>query len=275
LDGAVTVGFLGREISVRNVSKGFGVNGEAPRNVFENFDFTVKAGEAVAVLGPSGCGKTTLLRLIAGLEAPTNQAGEVRVAGKLVTEPGPDRGFVFQQYSSFPWLTAEDNIKVPLRRLKLGQKQVSEIVGEYLALVGLKDYARSYPSRMSGGQQQRLALARTLAAQPAVMLLDEPYAALDAQTREAMQDELLRIGKRLKPTILFVTHDIREAIRVGERIVVLSLPPARILLEVFSLPLEDRIALYAAHANNGMLPSGSLEKVYALERRLRKALSDA
>ena len=262
---------------MRHVAKSFSdPNSGAERLILDDFTLRVGAGESIAILGPSGCGKTTLLRLIAGLDEPSNEAAEILVGGEAIRGPGPDRGFMFQQYSSFPWLTAEANVLLALRQSGIEEPEATRRAAEYLALVGLENYRKSYPGRLSGGQQQRLALARTLAAKPAVMLLDEPYASLDAQTRESMQTELLRIWQELRPTILFVTHDIREAIRVGEKVLLLSRSPSSIVLERTTIPLEARVAL--CEARNGLDGQDHdgrswLQAAYLLERDLRSALA--
>jgi len=187
----------------------------------------VPEGSLLTIVGPSGCGKTTLLRLIAGLTAPT--AGRVLMDGVEITAPGPDRGLVFQQYTSFPWLTVRENIAFGLR-LDGGLDQVaaSRKVEELLTAVRLAEFGNAFPSTLSGGQQQRVALARSLAVEPRVLLLDEPFGALDAQTRDEMQLLLLRLWEALGQTMLFVTHDIGEAVLLGNRVVISTPRPFRI-----------------------------------------------
>ena len=224
---------------MKNVTKTFPQAGNGGRrSVLEHFELNIPAGQSVAILGPSGCGKTTVLRLIAGLDMPDNDSAHILVDGRTVDGPGPDRGIVFQQYSSFPWLTAEENVLLAFRQRGLGKQEAISQARAYLALVDLEGHCTSFPAQLSGGQQQRLALARTLAAQPSVLLLDEPYAALDAQNRERMQSELLRMCQDLQPTVVFVTHDIREALRVGDRVLLMSRSPASIILETETLSVR-------------------------------------
>lgn len=270
---------LGRDVLMRRVAKSFpGAKAEEPLVVIDDLSLHVEAGQSIAILGPSGCGKTTLLRLIAGLDEPSNAEAEILVDGEAVHGPGPGRGLMFQQYSSFPWLTAQANVRLAIRQTGVAEPEATELARSYLALVGLEGHRQSYPRQLSGGQQQRLALARTLAAKPAVMLLDEPYGALDAQTREAMQTQLLQMWQDLRPTIIFVTHDIREAIRVGERVIVLSRAPARIIHAQSSLPAAVRVALCETPRANGGTSVDRLEwasAAYALEHELRTALTGA
>jgi NitT/TauT family transport system ATP-binding protein len=200
-------------------------------------------GEFLVILGPSGCGKSTLLRIIAGLEpADFMPETELLLDGKAITGPGPDRGFVFQSFSSFPWLTAKQNVEFGLRFfIKDGRERESRAL-EYLKLVGLLDQADSYPKNLSGGQQQRIAIARTLATRPQLLMMDEPYAALDAQNRELQQAELIKIWRSTRPTILFVTHDITEAAFLGQRVIVFGERPAGIIEEVNTeKELENKI----------------------------------
>ncbi len=192
--------------------------------------FSVHRGEFVTLIGPSGCGKSTLLRLAAGLEAVT--AGNVLYDRKSVTGPGLERGFVFQSYSAFPWLTVRENIGFGLgkERHSSGEHEISH----WLEVTGLKEFADSYPKVLSGGMRQRLALARSMIVQPKLLLLDEPFGALDEHTRESMQQLLLQVVANSGCTVLFVTHDIREAILLGDRTIVLSSRPGRVLRDVTS-----------------------------------------
>ncbi len=187
--------------------------------------------EFVTFLGPSGCGKTTLMRMVGGLDSPDE--GEIRLDGEAVGPPDRRRGMVFQSYSSFPWLTIEQNVMFGMRyRLDLDQRRKRERCRHYLDLVGLSDFAEKYPNRVSGGMRQRVAIARTLAAGSEVLLMDEPFGALDAQRREHLQVELRRIQKADAKTIVFVTHDVEEAVFLADRIIVFSKRPARIVADV-------------------------------------------
>ena len=187
-------------------------------------------GEFRVLLGPSGCGKSTLLRMIAGLDKPTS--GQVLVNGEIVTHPGKDRGMVFQKYTSFPWLTVADNVAYGMKINGVPEAQRKETVERLLKSVGLSEFANVYPETLSGGMQQRVAIARTLALRPSVILMDEPFGALDAQTRSDMQQLLLQIWDETACTILFVTHDVEEAIYLADRIFIMSSHPGTIVEDV-------------------------------------------
>ena len=187
-------------------------------------------GEFRVLLGPSGCGKSTLLRMIAGLDKPTS--GQVLVNGEVVTHPGKDRGMVFQKYTSFPWLTVADNIAYGMKINGVPEAQRKETVDRLLQSVGLSEFANVYPETLSGGMQQRVAIARTLALRPSVILMDEPFGALDAQTRSDMQQLLLQIWDETACTILFVTHDVEEAVYLADRIFIMSSHPGTIVEDV-------------------------------------------
>jgi len=187
-------------------------------------------GEFRVLLGPSGCGKSTLLRMIAGLDKPTS--GQVLVNGEIVTHPGKDRGMVFQKYTSFPWLTVADNIAYGMKINGVPEPQRKETVDRLLKSVGLTEFADVYPETLSGGMQQRVAIARTLALRPSVILMDEPFGALDAQTRSDMQQLLLQIWDETACTILFVTHDVEEAVYLADRIFIMSSHPGTIVEDV-------------------------------------------
>jgi ABC-type nitrate/sulfonate/bicarbonate transport system ATPase subunit len=192
-------------------------------------DLDVAQNEFITILGPSGCGKSTLLRIVAGLDRPT--AGEVRLDGHRIEGPGADRGMVFQSYTLFPWLTVLDNVCFGLRERGMPRAEQLELAHGFLAKVGLKGFADHYPKQLSGGMQQRTALARALANRPRMLLMDEPFGALDHQTRELMQELLLGIWEAERTTVLFVTHDIDEAVFMGSRVVVMSARPGRIKLD--------------------------------------------
>jgi len=216
-------------LQIRDVSKVFHPEGHAtPIRVIDGVSLGVAEGEIVVFLGPSGCGKTTLMRIVGGLE--TRTSGEVLLEGEPVREPDRRRGMVFQAYSSFPWLTVAENIAFGTRyRNDLDAAARAAVTRKYLTLVGLADVAGFYPNRISGGMRQRLAIARTLAADPEILLMDEPFGALDAQTREFLQFQLLEINRAERKTTIFVTHDVEEAVLLAHRVVVFSARPARIL----------------------------------------------
>ncbi len=194
---------------------------------------TVEEGEFLCIVGPSGCGKSTLLYLIAGLLRPT--AGRILMEGREVSKPGRDRGMVFQEFAILPWRTVEKNIAHGLEIAGMSRRMREEIVSRYVARVGLTGFEHKYPYELSGGMRQRVAVARTLAANPEVVLMDEPFASLDAQTRSVMQEELVRIALSERKTIVFVTHSVDEAIILGDRVVVLTHRPATVKS---SLPIQ-------------------------------------
>ncbi|WP_406044361.1 ABC transporter ATP-binding protein [Micromonospora sp. NBC_00898] len=191
-----------------------------------NVSFTVDEGEFVSILGPSGCGKTTVLNIIAGFVQQT--AGTVKVSGRVVDGPGPDRGVVFQSHALFPWKTVLGNAVFGLRMKGVPAAQRKATALEYLELVGLSGFENKYPHELSGGMQQRLGVARVLANEPAVMLMDEPFASIDAQTRRKLQEDLTRVFELRRPTAFFVTHDIDEAVFLSDRVIVLSRRPSRV-----------------------------------------------
>src|SRR6266498_760782 len=192
----------------------------------DDVTFDVHAKEFVAIVGPSGCGKTTCLRMAAGLECPTS--GSVRVAGKPVTGPGPDRSVVFQQFALFPWKTVADNIDFGLRAAGLAANERRSRVARYIELMGLQGYESAFPHQLSGGMQQRVAIARSYALDPGVLLMDEPFGALDAQTRVVMQEELIKLARVSPRTVLFITHSVDEAVYLADRVVVMTRRPGRI-----------------------------------------------
>ncbi|MDT7839021.1 ABC transporter ATP-binding protein [Aquabacterium sp. OR-4] len=192
-------------------------------------DLDVAENDFITILGPSGCGKSTLLRIVAGLDQPT--AGRAELEGQRITGPGAERGMVFQSYTLFPWLTVLDNVCFGLRERGLPRAEQLAIAHDFLAKVGLRGFEQHYPKQLSGGMQQRTALARALANRPRMLLMDEPFGALDHQTRELMQELLLGIWEAERTTVLFVTHDIDEAVFMGSRVVVMSARPGRIVLD--------------------------------------------
>jgi len=222
------------ELRVESLSKtyvrGEGWNRTRHLHVFENISFMVRDGEFVSIIGSSGCGKSTLLGIAAGLAEAS--AGVITLDGRPVRGPGLDRGVVFQEFALFPWLTVLGNIKFGLQSKGVPRTEQDQIAQRYVKLVGLSGFEDYHPYRLSGGMRQRVGLARALAIEPSALLMDEPFGALDAQTREAMQGALSEIWRKTKITILFITHDIREAIYLSDRILVLSGRPAGVSLEL-------------------------------------------
>jgi ABC-type nitrate/sulfonate/bicarbonate transport system ATPase subunit len=218
-------------LSIQGVGRTFaGVNGGTPTLALQPTSLEVADNDFITVLGPSGCGKSTLLRIVAGLDTPT--VGEVLLDGRPVTGPGADRGMVFQSYTLFPWLTVRQNICFGLREKGMPATEQAEIAARFINEVGLSGFESHFPKQLSGGMQQRVALARALANDPKILLLDEPFGALDNQTRALMQELLLSIWELHKKTVLFVTHDIDEAIFMANRCVVFSARPGRIKNEL-------------------------------------------
>jgi NitT/TauT family transport system ATP-binding protein len=215
---------MSKTLEVRGLHKVYQGPGRSVEALRE-LSFSVEASELVCVVGPSGCGKTTLLRCVAGLLEPT--AGEVLLQGVRVTGPPPDMAVVFQEYgrSLFPWMTVRGNVELPLRAKRLPGARRAELVDEALAAVGLGDVHGAYPWQLSGGMQQRVAIARAVAYEPHVLLMDEPFAAVDAQTRAELEDLVRSVWGRTGVTIVFVTHDIDEAVYLGQRVLVLSSSP--------------------------------------------------
>ena len=231
------------KLSVRNVSKFYGSPGGKPLSVLDNFSLDVAELEFLVLLGPSGCGKSTLLRIIDGIE--TCDAGTVHLDGKDVTNTtGDGRGMVFQSFELFPWRTVLGNVAFGLEVAGMPKAERNRIAREYIDLVGLSAFQNAYPHELSGGMQQRVGIARALAINPSVLLMDEPYGALDVQTRDLLQDELLRIWEMQRKTVIFVTHSIEEALYLADRIVVMSPRPGRIerVIEVpFARPRIDEV----------------------------------
>jgi NitT/TauT family transport system ATP-binding protein len=230
------------KLEVREISKFYG-SGDKALPVLENFSLSVAELEFLVLLGPSGCGKSTLLRIIDGIE--TCNSGRIFLDAVDVTgTTGGGRGMVFQSFELFPWRTALDNVAFGLEVAGVGKKERMEIAREYIDLVGLAGFEHSYPHELSGGMQQRVGIARALAIKPTVLLMDEPYGALDVQTRDLLQDELLEIWDKQRKTVIFVTHSIEEALYLADRIVVMSPRPGRIdhVIDVpFERPRRDLI----------------------------------
>jgi NitT/TauT family transport system ATP-binding protein/sulfonate transport system ATP-binding protein len=213
------------ELAIRGVTKRF-ATGDDEIEALARVDVNIGPGEFVCLIGASGCGKSTLLRIVAGFEEPTT--GTVSAAGRPITGPGSDRGMVFQDYALFPWMTVRRNIGFGPRQRQLPRKEVEAIAGEFVKLVGLERFADRYPAQLSGGMKQRVAIARVLANNASILLMDEPFGALDALTREQLQRELLQIWARTGVTVIFVTHSVEEAVLLADRVLVMSAGPGRI-----------------------------------------------
>jgi nitrate ABC transporter ATP-binding subunit len=212
-------------LTVRGVTKRFAV-GDDEIEALAPIDLSIPKGEFVCMIGASGCGKSTLLRIIAGFEEPTT--GEVSIDGKVITGPGSDRGMVFQDYALFPWMTVRQNISFGPRQRQLPRAEIDRTTDEFVRMVGLERFADRYPNQLSGGMKQRVAIARVLANDANILLMDEPFGALDALTREQLQNELLQIWKRTGVTTIFVTHSVEEAVLLADRVLVMSAGPGRI-----------------------------------------------
>ncbi|MFF4368023.1 ABC transporter ATP-binding protein [Streptomyces sp. NPDC001594] len=227
------------KIEFRSVTKTFPVKGRSREEftALDGIDLEIGEGEFLVVVGPSGCGKSTLLDLLGGLTRPTS--GQILLDGRPVTGPGLDRGIVFQQYALLPWRTALGNVAFGLEATGVPRRQRAARAREFLELVGLAGFEDRHPHELSGGMRQRVAIARSLAYDPDVLLMDEPFAALDAQTRESLQDELRRIWQSTGKTVVFITHGIEEAVYLGQRVAVITSRPGRVK-EVVPVSLGDR-----------------------------------
>jgi len=213
------------KISVREVTKTFQVGGE-DFTALDRVSLDIADNEFVTVVGPSGCGKSTMMNILAGLDEPT--AGEALVAGKPVKGPGPDRGVIFQQYALFPWLTVRQNVEFGLRTARVPKRERAERVERFIRLVGLEQFADALPKMLSGGMKQRCAIARAYAVDPSILLMDEPFGALDALTRVNLQEQLLKTWSQDQRTVMFITHDVDEAVFLANRVVVMAARPGRI-----------------------------------------------
>jgi nitrate ABC transporter ATP-binding subunit len=212
-------------LTIRGVTKRFAV-GDGEVEALAPVDLTIHQGEFVCMIGASGCGKSTLLRIIAGFEEPTT--GDVSIDGKAIAGPGSDRGMVFQDYALFPWMTVRENISFGPRQRQLPRQEIESTTDEFVRMVGLERFADRYPNQLSGGMKQRVAIARVLANNANILLMDEPFGALDALTREQLQHELLQIWTRTGVTTIFVTHSVEEAVLLADRVLVMSAGPGRI-----------------------------------------------
>lgn len=202
----------------------YGRSGEI--KALDQVSLAIGEKEFICVVGPSGCGKSTMLNVIAGLEAPTS--GSVRMDGKAITAPGPERGVIFQQYALFPWMTVKKNVEYGLKIQKVPKQEREKLAERYIDMVDLADFKNAYPKELSGGMKQRVAIARGYAINPEVLLMDEPFGALDAQTRSQLQEALLQTWQREQKTCFFITHDVEEAVLLAQRIVIMSARPGRI-----------------------------------------------
>lgn len=216
---------LQADIGVESVSKMFGTGAQRV-TALKDVSLSIGREEFICLLGPSGCGKTTLLNMLAGFEHPTS--GRLHAFGEAVSRPGADRTMMFQDYALFPWLTVAQNIQYGLKRKGCKKEEQERVVAHYVKLIDLVGFEQKYPRQLSGGMKQRVALARALAVQPKMLLMDEPFAALDSFTRERMQDELIRVWQAERKAVVFVTHSIDEAIKLADKIVIMSPRPGRI-----------------------------------------------
>lgn len=221
-------------IFLDNVSKSF-IKENEPQEILQNISLNVDTGEFLCIVGPSGCGKTSILRLIAGLDFPTS--GRITESEIQIEGPSPERGYVFQQFSLFPWRNVLENVTFGLEVKGMRKEERNKKARQYLKMVELSPYQKNHPGELSGGMKQRVAIARSLVTNPHVLLMDEPFSALDVQTRQKLQEELVRIWEEEQKTIIFVTHDVEEAIFLADRVVVLSQSPGRII-KSFHINLE-------------------------------------
>jgi NitT/TauT family transport system ATP-binding protein len=241
------------KLQIEHVSKEFSIRETSSQRrphrqllAVHDVDIQIADGEFLVIVGPSGCGKSTLLDMLAGLTQATT--GRILIDGTPITGPGPDRGIVFQQYALLPWRTAHENVEFGLEAAKLGRRERRERAREYLDLVGLNGFEESYPHQLSGGMKQRVAIARSLATDPQLLIMDEPFGAVDALTRDSLQAQLARIWERTGKTIVFVTHGIDEAVYLGQRVAVMSARPGRIKA-IVDIPLKSQEAAADVRAN--------------------------
>jgi NitT/TauT family transport system ATP-binding protein len=252
-------------LTVKDICKKYEADDGDGLQALQNINLEVKDKEFICIIGPSGCGKTTLLRIIAGLEKP--DSGLVTLNNETILAPGPDRGMVFQEYSLFPWRTVLKNITFSLELKKIPKAERNKIANEYLELVGLERFADSYPHELSGGMKQRVAIARALVNDPKVLLMDEPFGAVDAQTRNRLQQELLKIWEKEKKTIMFITHSVDEAVFLADRVVVFTARPGKIkeIIDIDLLRPRDRTSLEANIIRERLLSSLSSEIIAAID----------
>jgi NitT/TauT family transport system ATP-binding protein len=240
-------------LNVEHLAKQFSKNGQETVESLIDINLEVKDEEFICILGPSGCGKTTLLRIIAGLEHPTS--GTVKIDTTVIDRPNQKLGMIFQDYSLYPWRTVNENIAFGLELHGVPKEKQNLIVKKYIALAGLSEFGNSHPHELSGGMRQRVAVVRALAVEPMVLLMDEPFGALDAQTRNMLQNELLDIWQKTKKTILFVTHSVDEAVFLADRIVVLTPRPGRIceIIKIDQPRPRDRTSVEFAQVRRHVL----------------------
>lgn len=254
-------------MKVKDLHKRY-VTNEAEVLALQDINLIIRDGEFISLLGPSGCGKSTLLKIIAGLLNASQ--GSIDNNGALITAPGPERAVVFQDYALFPWMTVEDNVEFGLEARGVPAPQRRQTSSDLLRVVGLQDFAKKYPHHLSGGMKQRVSIARALAVEPQILLMDEPFGALDAQTRSVMQEELLRIWKVYRKTVIFVTHSIEEAIYLSDRIVVMTARPGRIkaIVEVHDERPRDMTAptMTEMHRRVRAILSEEIDRAAAYEK---------
>jgi sulfonate transport system ATP-binding protein len=254
------------KVALENLSLSYNTNDGSKLLALENIQLKVNPGEFLCIVGPSGCGKSTLLHLIAGLQKATS--GQVRMDGKVVDSPGTDRILIFQELGLFPWLTAGENVEFGMKMKGVPKSDRREKTEYYLRLVHLSQFKNSYTHQLSGGMRQRVALARALATEPDVLLMDEPFAALDAQTRDLLHDELERIWAETGRTIIFVTHNVREAVRLGDRVALFTFRPGRIKRE-FSIDLPR-----PRHLEDVTVAKNAREILDELREEINKSLEE-
>lgn len=222
-------GSINPKVEIKDVRKVFNTSrGETV--ALNGFNLNVSENEFICVVGPSGCGKSTILNILAGLDKASS--GSIYVDGEIIDGPSPERGVVFQQYALFPWLTVKKNVEFGLKLKKLSKQEVSDTADHYIKMVGLEDFKNSLPKELSGGMKQRVAIARAYAMKPKLLLMDEPFGALDAQTRTQLQSELLHTWQEEKKTCFFITHDVDEAVILAQRVIIMSARPGRIKMIV-------------------------------------------
>lgn len=254
------------KVALENLSLHYKINDGSQLVALDNIQLNVSKGEFLCIVGPSGCGKSTLLHLIAGLQKATS--GRVRMDGKLVDSPGTDRILIFQELGLFPWLTVGQNVEFGMKMKGIPKSERREKIQFYLRLVHLSQFKDSYTHQLSGGMRQRVALARALATEPDVLLMDEPFAALDAQTRDLLHDELERIWAETGKTIIFVTHNVREAVRLGDRVALFTFRPGRIKREFpINLPRPR-------HLEDAMVARSAREILDDLREEINKSLEE-
>lgn len=229
LDSPIEAHLASSKIRTEHIDKVYSSNGHEDMKALSDISIDIQDNDFVCIVGPSGCGKSTLLRILAGLDFPTR--GKVIVNDHVVKGPGADRGMVFQTYTLFPWMSVEDNIKFGLKLKKMPQDKQQEIADKYLEIIGLTKFRNSYPKELSGGMKQRVAIARALANQPEVLLMDEPFGALDPHTKAMMQLLMREIWEKEHPTVVFITHDIDEAVFLADKIYIMSTHPGMIMEE--------------------------------------------